>query len=47
MRLSELLTEAVIKIDLEASDKEGVFEELVDLLIRAGDISDRERGRIP
>ncbi|MBN2565022.1 MAG: PTS sugar transporter subunit IIA [Candidatus Eisenbacteria bacterium] len=43
MRLSELLTEAVIKVGLEAEDKEEAFEELVDLLVRAGRIADRER----
>lgn len=43
MRLSELLTEEVIKVGLEAEDKEEAFEELVDLLVRAGRITDRER----
>ncbi len=42
MRLSELLTEAVVKVDLEAEDKEEAFEELVDLLVRAGRLVDRE-----
>lgn len=44
MRLSELLTEEVIKVELEAEDKEEAFEELVDLLVRSGRISDREAG---
>lgn len=43
MRLSELLTEAVVKVGLEAEDKEEAFEELVDLLVRAGRITGRER----
>ena len=43
MRLSELLTEAVIKVDLEAEDKEEAFEELVDVLVRGGRVTDRER----
>ena len=42
MRLSELLTEAVVKVGLEAEDKEEAFEELMDLLVRAGCGVDRE-----
>ena len=42
MRLSELLTEDVIKVGLEAEDKEEAFEELIELLVRAGRITDRE-----
>jgi len=42
MRLSELLTEAVVKVGLEAEDKEEAFEELMDLLVRAGSGVDRE-----
>jgi len=42
MRLSELLTEEVVKVDLEAEDKEEAFEELIDLLVRAGRVSNRE-----
>lgn len=42
MKLSELLDVRSIKISLEATNKEEVFEELVDLLVRAGRVKDRE-----
>jgi len=35
MLLQELFTASCIKVDLEAEDKEEVFEELVDFLVRA------------
>lgn len=41
MRLRDMLDESVVKIGLESFDKEECFEELVDLLVRAGRISDR------
>jgi len=41
MRLRDLLDEAVVKVGLESRDKEECFEELVDLLVRAGRIPDR------
>jgi mannitol/fructose-specific phosphotransferase system IIA component (Ntr-type) len=42
MRLLELLTPPVVKVGLESTDKEDVFEELIDLLVRAGTVPDRE-----
>lgn len=36
MRLRDLLDESVVKVGLESVDKEECFEELVDLLVRAG-----------
>ncbi|HET6441530.1 MAG TPA: PTS sugar transporter subunit IIA [Phycisphaerae bacterium] len=41
MRLRDLLDESVVKVDLESRDKEECFEEMIDLLVRAGRISDR------
>ena len=41
MRLRDLLDEAVLKIGLESVDKEECFEEMVDVLVRAGRITDR------
>lgn len=41
MRLRDLLDEASVKIGLESIDKEECMEEMVDMLIRAGRISDR------
>jgi mannitol/fructose-specific phosphotransferase system IIA component (Ntr-type) len=43
MRLLELLTPSTVKINLESTDKEDCFEELIDLLVRAGTVPDRER----
>lgn len=42
MRLSDILTEEVIKVELESEDKEESFAELIELLVREGKISDRE-----
>ncbi|NOZ21841.1 MAG: PTS sugar transporter subunit IIA [Planctomycetes bacterium] len=41
MILLELIEEALVKIDLESKDKEEMFEELLDVLVRAGKIKDR------
>jgi len=41
MRLRDFLDEAVVKVGLESRDKEECFEEMVDLLVRAGRIPDR------
>ena len=42
MRLLEILSPAVIKIGMESLDKEESFEELIDLLVKAGKITDRQ-----
>jgi len=41
MRLRDLLDESVIKVGLESIDKEECFEEMIDLLARAGRVTDR------
>ena len=41
MRLRDLLDESVVKVGLESRDKEECFEEMIDLLVRAGRLSDR------
>jgi len=41
MRLRDLLDESVVKVDLESLDKEECFEEMIDILVRAGRVSDR------
>ena len=41
MKISELLNERLIKTDLVSTEKEEVFEELIDLLLRERLISDR------
>lgn len=43
MRLSELLAKSLIKMDLESTDKDELFEEMVSLMYRQGVISDREQ----
>ena len=42
MRLCELLDGATVKIDMAAGEKEEAIEELVDALVRAGRIPDRQ-----
>jgi len=42
MRLRDLLDASVVKVGLESVDKEECFEELIDVLVRAGRIPDRE-----
>ncbi|MFC1651118.1 PTS sugar transporter subunit IIA [Candidatus Latescibacterota bacterium] len=46
MKLSDFLNESVIKIDLEAEDKNEAIEELIDLLISEHEISLRDRDEI-
>jgi fructose-specific phosphotransferase system IIA component len=41
MCLRKLVDADAVKIDLESADKEECFEELVDVLVRAGRITDR------
>lgn len=43
MRLSELLAEDVIKVEMESRDKEEAFEELMALLVRSGKVKDPQR----
>lgn len=42
MRLRDLLDESAVKAGLESVDKDECFEELVDLLVRAGCVTNRE-----
>jgi mannitol/fructose-specific phosphotransferase system IIA component (Ntr-type) len=42
MKLCELLDSAVIKLNLAATEREEAIEELVDVLVRAGRITDRK-----
>ena len=42
MKISTLLNERLIKVDLESIDKEEVFEEMTDILYREGKIQDRD-----
>lgn len=41
MRLSELLTPALVKVGLESTTKGALFEEMVELFVAAGRIHDR------
>lgn len=43
MKLLEILEPAVVKTGMESTDKEEAFEELIDLLVRTGKITDREK----
>jgi mannitol/fructose-specific phosphotransferase system IIA component (Ntr-type) len=42
MKLLDILNEHVIKVPMESEDKEEAIEELVDVLVRAGKITNRE-----
>ena len=42
MRLEDLLSENVIKIPLENTDKEGIITEMVDILNNSGQLKDRD-----
>lgn len=42
MRLWEIVDESCIKVDVESTDKEEAIAELVELLVRAGKVSDRD-----
>jgi mannitol/fructose-specific phosphotransferase system IIA component (Ntr-type) len=42
MRLRDVLDESLVKVGMESVDKEECFAELVDVLVRAGRISDRD-----
>jgi mannitol/fructose-specific phosphotransferase system IIA component (Ntr-type) len=41
MRLRDLIDASVVKVDLESRNKEECFEEMIDLLVRAGRLADR------
>jgi len=41
MRLRDLLDEAAVKVGLESVDKEECFEEMIDIVVRAGRVTDR------
>lgn len=41
MRIYDLLDESVVKVGMESIDKEECFEEMIDLLVRDGRITDR------
>ncbi|HUT37123.1 MAG TPA: PTS sugar transporter subunit IIA [Planctomycetota bacterium] len=43
MKLIDVLDESVVKVGLEAEDKEEVFAEMIELLVRAGRVEDRDR----
>ena len=46
MKIGDILSKEVIAVNLEKTDKQGAVEELVDLLIKAGKVSKKDRGKI-
>jgi len=46
MKIMDFLNEKAISVDLQASDKKGAIGELVDLLTKAGVISDKEKNKV-
>ena len=46
MKITDFLRERAINVDLQAKDKEGVIRELVQLLVKAGEIKPAEEEKI-
>ncbi|MCM8784456.1 MAG: PTS sugar transporter subunit IIA [Candidatus Omnitrophica bacterium] len=46
MKITEFLCEKAVNSDLKSLDKKGVIEELVDLLIKAGKLKDKDKQKI-
>ena len=46
MRISDFLSKEAISVDLQATDKKGIIAELVDLLISAKKIDERDRAKL-
>ncbi len=42
MKISEILSPSLVKLDVRAEDKEELFEEMVQLFVNNGQITDRE-----
>lgn len=42
MRISEILSPSLVKLDIKAEDKEELFEEMVQLFVNNGQITDRD-----
>ncbi len=43
MALIDLISEEVVKVPMEATTKRAAIEELIDVLVRAGKVKDREK----
>jgi len=46
MQILEFLNSKAINADLEATDKKGIIKELLDLLIKSGDINTKDRDKL-
>lgn len=46
MKISEMLSPNAVNVDLKSSDKDGIIEELVGLLVASGDIKSGNKGEI-
>ena len=46
MKITDFLRERAISVDLQAKDKEGVIREMVQLLVKAGEIKPAEEEKI-
>ena len=46
MRISDFLSKEAIGVNLQATDKKGVITELVELLVSAKKIDERDRGKL-
>lgn len=46
MRIMEFLSEKAITADLKSTEKEDILKELVDLLVEAGEIDKKDKGKL-
>lgn len=46
MKIMDFLSPQAVSVDLEAQDKKGTVRELVDLLIKSGEIKEKDREKV-
>ncbi len=46
MKIMDFLNPAAMSVDLQATDKKGVIKELVDLLVKSGEIKPKEEAKV-
>jgi len=46
MKISEMLSPSAVNVDLKSSDKDGIIEELVDLLVASGEVKSASKNEI-
>ena len=46
MKISEFLNKKAVKVDLDAKDKKGIINEMVNLIVKSGEIKSKEKDEI-